>query len=206
MFKSRGLVVPVVCVWAVVSIFFILPRSTVAEETTWEDMAWKDLVSSDIPKQFPRFIVPGQEKKMALLRDIFHLHYATGDVGSALWYAWIPDSSIWVGLADESRDNKMASAWEKKLSEHFIDSEGYVSSDMGQNFGHGLGWPFPHWTQADGAGWHFTLSNLPDMSMFGLAVGEDTRGWELSGIKSNGLDEEDGWLLEIEADGATLET
>jgi len=204
-FRNRDSIATVLCLLVTLPLIFALPGVADTEETTWEDMAWKDLVSSDIPKQFPRFIVPGQEKNMALLRDIFHLHYGTGDVGSALWYGWIPEASIWVGVVDDSRDNKMAAAWEKKLSEHFIDAEGYVSSDMGHNFGHSLGWPFPHWTSG-GAGWHFTLSNLPDMGIYGLGVVEDTAGWELAGLKDNGIDKENGWLLEIEADGATLET
>jgi len=204
--KGRGSVAVIGCLLAGLFLGLSIPGGAVAKEVTWEDMAWKDLVSSDIPKSFPRFIVPGEEKRMALLRDIFHLHYATGDVGSALWHAWIPDSSIWAGLSDDSRSNKMAVAWRKKLAGHFIDAEGYVSSDMGQNFGHALGWPFPHWTQAGGAGWHFTLSGLPDMGLFGLAVEKDSKGWKLSGIKDGGFDEEDGWLLGIEADGATLET
>jgi len=191
---------------ATVVLLVSVPASSFSEEVTWEDLAWKELVNSDVPATFPQFIVPGQERNMALLRDLFHLHYATGDVGAALWYAWIPDASLWVGLADVSRDNQMAIAWEKKLNDHFINSEGYVSSEMGQNYGHGLGWPFPQWPQADGAGWHFTLSNLPDMSMFGLKVEEGSKGWKLTGLKDSGFDEEDGWLLEVEADGATLET
>lgn len=171
-----------------------------------EEGDWKELVGSDVPEQFPKFVVLGQDENMALLRDLFHLHYGTAGAGSTLWYAWIPDSSIWVGLADESKDNRMAAAWEKKLSAHFIDHNGYVSSEMGRNFGHGLGWPFPHWNQAAGAGWHFTLSNLPDMSMFGLKVEENSKDWKLAGLNDRGFDKEEGWVLKIEADGATLET
>lgn len=183
-----------------------VPASSFSEEVTREALVRKELICSDIPATFPQFVVPGQEKSMALLRDLFHLHYETAGVGSALWYAWIPDASIWIGLSDEPKSNKMAAIWGDKLSEHFMDANGYVSSEMGQNYGHGLGWPFPHWSQADGAGWHFTLSNLPDMSIFGLKVAEDSKGWKLAGLKDCGFDGEDGWLLEVEADGATLET
>jgi len=167
---------------------------------------WEDLVSSEIPETFPQFVVPGKEKDMALLRDLLYLHYPKAGVGSALWHAWMPDASSWIGVADNSRLNPMANEWAKKLSDHFIDSQGYVASDMGQNFGHSLGWPFPHWTQADGAGWHFSLSNQPDLSIFGLFVEKDTKLWQLDGIKNKGLEEKDGWILEIEKAGATITT
>lgn len=202
MFKGRVFVALVLCVLAGLS----TSSRTVAEEVTWEDMAWKELVSSDIPATFPRFIVPGHEREMALLRDMFHLHYGTGDIGAALWYAWIPDSSIWVGVEDQSGDNKMAEAWEKKFSNHFITPDGYVASDMGQNVAHSLGWPFPQWNQADGAAWMFSHSGLPDMSHLGWSVEEDMAEWTLAGLKEGGRDKERGWLLEIEMNGATLAT
>jgi len=188
-----------------VSIVFVLCLLVGCQSST----AFDDLTprfKERVPEQFPQFIVHGQEKPMALLRDIFYLHYGTANVGAALWYGWMPDSSVWIGMANESKNNKMANDWEKILSEHFIDPEGYVASEMGQNFAHSLGWPFPHWTQGDGAGWHFTLSNQPGMDIFGLFVEKDTNGWALDGVQSKGMDKEFGWQLEVSKDGATLAT
>jgi len=159
-----------------------------------------------IPETFPHFIIPGYDQEMASLRHLHYLHYGNGAVGSALWHAWMPGASVWPAVSRDSSGNKMAEVWAKKMSEHFIDAEGYVSSDMGQNFAHNLGWPFPHWTQAAGAGWHFTLSNLPDMSIFGLFVEEDTTGWILNGVDDKGIDKENGWQIELDKRGATLAT
>jgi len=169
-----------------------VPVGSFSEGLPEEHNTWKDLLSSDIPATFPQFVVPGKEKDMAMLRDLFYLHYPSAKVGAALWYAWIPDASVCVGISDESRNNEMAANWEKKLSEHFIDSEGYVACDMGQNVAHSLGWPFPQWNQADGAAWMFSHSGLPDMSVLGWFLEEDTAEWTLDGLQNGGKDKDSG--------------
>ena len=148
------------------------------------------------PEDFPRFRVPGREKEMATLRDLFWLHYPGAGPKATLWDEWLPDASLWPAVETDNLAETMRANWERTLSERIIDAEGYVATHQHASIAHQLGWPFPFWNQGRrGCGWHFSFKNT---AMPGWRPNDLSRpdGWELSGARAAGLDEE-GWQLDI---------
>ncbi len=108
---------------------------------------------------FPEFSIPGQEKEMKLLQDLFILHFRTERRESLmpLWLRWMPMSELWPAVKPETL-KYIRKEYRDALLKQPIDKEGYVSTIQHRGMGHVDGWPFPLWTQAGGLGmgWHFT--------------------------------------------------
>jgi len=60
--------------------------------------------------QFPNFIVPGFEKEMNTLRDLFILHYPGASPKATLWDPWLAFSSLW---PDSDYSYLIKSKWRK---------------------------------------------------------------------------------------------
>lgn len=156
-----------------------------------------------IPDDFPHFAVPGYEKEMTSLRELFWLHYPGSGPKATLWDEWLSSPGLWPAVESEGLADKMRRDWSRVLSERVIDAEGYVATHQHASIAHQLGWPFPFWNQGrGGVGWHFSFKNTvghpwrqKDLS--------STDGWKLDGAKDKGLGE-DGWTLELTRPNATV--
>src|SRR5205807_10460683 len=50
------------------------------------------------PEDFPKFSVPGHEREMNTLRELYWLHYTGYGQKATLWDVWMTDHSIWPEL------------------------------------------------------------------------------------------------------------
>ena len=148
------------------------------------------------PEDFPRFQVPGHEKEMGTLRELFWLHYPGAGPKATLWDEWLPDASLWPAVSTEKKADGMRKDWAATLSGRIMDPEGYVATHQHASIAHQLGWPFPFWSQGQrGCGWHFSFKNTagPGWRPNDLSKPD---GWTLSGARDAGVNE-DGWRLEV---------
>ena len=155
------------------------------------------------PDDFPRFQVPGQEKEMATVRDLFWLHYPGAGPKATLWDEWLPDASLWPAVSTDKQADAMRTAWASTLSGRIIDSDGYVATHQHASIAHQLGWPFPFWNQGRrGCGWHFSFKNTagPGWRPNDLSKPD---GWTLTGARDAGVNE-DGWRLEVTNSAAVV--
>ena len=147
------------------------------------------------PEDFPRYQVPGHEKEMTALRELFWLHYPGSGPKATLWDEWLPDASLWPAVSTDGKADAMRRDWSSTLRGRIMDAEGYVATHQHQSIAHQQGWPFPFWNQGHGIGWHFSFKNT---------IGEPWRqkdfnqpdGWNLNGAHAVGVNE-DGWKLEV---------
>jgi hypothetical protein len=153
-----------------------------------------------VPADFPEFVVPGYEREMALLRQLFWLHYPPSGPLATLWDGWMSLASLWPATGPEPGANTRRERWRQALLERRIDQEGYVSTHQHHGFGHGEGWPFPTHTQAQGVGWVFQTSHLA----YRLPWTGNVEEWALKGMASQALSEERGWQLEVTDADASL--
>lgn len=155
------------------------------------------------PDDFPSFTVPGHEKEMATLRDLFWLHYPGAGPKATLWDEWLPDGSLWPAVATGSQCDTFRRQWRDVLGARIIDPEGYVATHQHASIAHQLGWPFPFWNQGrHSCGWHFSFKNTigPNWRPHDLAK---TNGWVLSSASSSGI-MEDGWAMDVTNAQCTL--
>lgn len=156
------------------------------------------------PDDFPHFLVPGHEKELKSLRDLFWLHYPGAGPKATLWDGWLPAPSLWPAVGTNDSMNQMRAQWIAALDGRIFDAEGYVASHQHPSIAHQLGWPFPFWGQGTGgAGWHFSFKDT---------IGEGWRpknlstieGWTLEGLTDAAIGEE-GWKVNVAApNGAFL--
>jgi hypothetical protein len=150
------------------------------------------------PPDFPHFNVPGHEKEMSTLRDLFWLHYPGSGPKSTLWDEWLIDASLWPAVTNDSSCDKFRAQWSNALSSRIIDSEGYVATHQHASIAHQLGWPFPFWNQGrKGCGWHFSFKNTAPKGWRPDDLSK-TNGWTFDGIRPVGLTD-DGWALEVQS-------
>ncbi|MGA2032360.1 MAG: glycosyl hydrolase family 65 protein [Thermoguttaceae bacterium] len=154
-----------------------------------------------VPDDFPRFIVPGHEREMSLVRELYWLHYQPAGPLIPLWDAWMPMSTLWPARGEGAELDAMRSRWAGALAGRILDAEGYVQSQQHDGTAHAGGWPFPLWTQAGGAGWHFAPTGVPGYE--GPHATPD--GWKLSRARGAALDAQ-GWPIELIAPHATAQT
>ena len=69
-----------------------------------------ELARPSIPEDFPRFVVPGQEKEMDSLRRLFWLHYQPAGPLIPLWDEWMPMSTLWPAMGSGRRTGGDAGA------------------------------------------------------------------------------------------------
>lgn len=155
------------------------------------------------PPDFPRFTVPGAEKEMAVLRDLFWLHYPGAGPKATLWDEWLPDAALWPAVDSGDAAAEFRREWRAALSRRMIDPEGYVATHQHASIAHQWGWPFPFWNQGrGGCGWHFSFKNTvgPPWRTDRLSK---TDGWTLQGAKDGGLGDE-GWTIEVQEADAVI--
>jgi hypothetical protein len=158
----------------------------------------------NVPPDFPVFTVPGQERAMAELRELFWTHYERGGPLATLWDEWESGPTLWPAVAAEDRMNTIRDRWRAALLARHIDDEGYVSTHQHASIAHQEGWPFPFWMQGrHGWGWHFSLQNVPD-GWHGTKA-QDQTGWAVEGARDLGIDDA-AWHLEATARDAAVTT
>lgn len=170
--------------------FLIAPRPAQAAEA--------------VPDDFPRFIVPGHEAEMNLVRELFWHHYQNSGPLIPVWDEWLAMSTLWPARRNGAELDSMRQRWAAALESRVFDADGYVSSQQHNGLGHALGWPFPTWMQAGGIGWHFA-----PVGVHGYEPRRATTdGWRLSGARGEAIDDK-GWPVEIMAgagSAATIQT
>ncbi len=150
---------------------------------------------------FPRFLVPGHEKEMALLRDLFFEHYEFFPYGT-LWDLWMAKSLLWPAAEADSHKQ----SFRVLLGGRTMTAEGYVSSHQHRGMAHDLGWPFPIWTQIAGWGWHFSGTGNPyAMPAFGVYTQHSLDGWKHDSLANITYCEVKGLKADL-APQAVLET
>lgn len=154
------------------------------------------------PEDFPRYQVPGYEKEMASLRELFWLHYPGSGPKATLWDEWLPDASLWPAVTTDNRSDAMRRDWSATLRGRIIDPEGYVATHQHASIAHQLGWPFPFWNQGRGIGWHFSFKDTVGQGWRQNELNKPD-GWSLDGASAVGV-KEDGWHLEITNTSAVI--
>ncbi|MGB7161275.1 MAG: glycosyl hydrolase family 65 protein [Tepidisphaeraceae bacterium] len=147
---------------------------------------------------FPQFIVPGHERAMTSLRNLYWLHYRNNGPMATLWDEWLPPATLWPASGDRLR---MRERWAAALSGRHIDAEGYVSTHQHDGTAHANGWPFPLWHQGAGTGWHFVGTGVGGYEPPALATPD---GWTLIGATSGPV-EKLGWNVKLDSSRATLQ-
>jgi hypothetical protein len=152
------------------------------------------------PDGFPRFIVPGHEREMALLRALFFTHYSSVRVLGAFNMHWVTESVVWPALA--SYNGLSQRDWTRDmLAARKLNPDGYVSCHQHPGLGHLDGWPFPAWWQSGGFGWHFVPHVVPMFSPWltnaSVAVAH--------GIATVQCDTTNGWQARATGPLATIE-
>jgi len=184
----------------IITLVFIIISNTVMSKPHQSIGRFKDTSS------FPEFAVPGKEKEMKLLQELFILHFRTERRESLmpLWLRWMPMSELWPAVKPEILKN-IREEYRNALLKQPIDNEGYVSTIQHRGMGHVDGWPFPLWTQAGGLGigWHFTKVGQP----YGNHIPQTTNNvdWKIKGAKDLGIsDKNPGWKLAFTKPDATI--
>jgi len=161
--------------------------------------------SPAIPDDFPRFTVPGHEKAMVSLRELFYLHYPRAGPLATLWDEWMSISSLWPAVESKNKMHSNRKRWADVLSNRHIDPEGYVATHQHVSIAHQQGWPFPFWAQGGPGtwGWHFSLNGI---SPHWHATQEKTQqGWELIGAVDKGIADR-AWNIELTSARASART
>ncbi|HPO17518.1 MAG TPA: hypothetical protein PLI09_29060 [Candidatus Hydrogenedentes bacterium] len=156
--------------------------------------------AASVPEDFPRFVVPGQEKELESLRTLFWRHYEPGGPLIPLWDEWMPMSTLWPATGPEAPPESMAGRWARALADRIFDGEGYVHTQQHDGPAHAEGWPFPRWMEAGGIGWHFRGTGISGYD----APPATPEGW--TGIGGRGGEVNDkGWIVDLTEPGATLQ-
>jgi hypothetical protein len=152
------------------------------------------------PNGFPRFMVPGHEREMTLLRELFFTHYSSVRVLGSFNMHWVTESVMWPALA--SHNGLSQRDWTRDmLAARKLDADGYVSCHQHPGLGHLDGWPFPAWWQSGGFGWHFRPHVVPMFSPWLTNASLcSTRG-----VDTLQCDTVGGWQARITAPTATIE-
>ena len=154
-----------------------------------------------VPEDFPRFEVPGQEQPMQWLRELYWLHYQPAGPLIALWDEWMPMSTLWPARGAGAGLEAMRGRWADTLAGQEIDAEGYVHTHQHDGLAHAEGWPFPLWTQAHGVGWHFRGTGVPGYDA-PLVTPEH---WSVVRAKAGPVNDK-GWVIDLTEPKAVIQT
>jgi len=86
-----------------------------------------------------------------------------------------------------------------------ISDEGYISCHQHLGLAHSEGWPFPYWTQSDGWGRHFAISEFWQ-SQWGISPTATDSGWTKTGASTVKIDYTNGWELNLTTANAEIES
>ncbi|MGB9597733.1 MAG: hypothetical protein ACPL7B_15725, partial [Candidatus Poribacteria bacterium] len=155
-------------------------------------------ISQEIPDDFPRFIVPDYEKEMALIRELYYLHYVPAGPMATLWDEWLSGSSLMPAVETDNKMESIRKRWSQTLLSRRIDEEGYVATHQHASIAHQDGWPFPFWKQGGPGtwGWHFSLQGIPQ-GWHGTEE-KTQEGWELIGGIDRGISDH-AWNIELKS-------
>ena len=148
---------------------------------------------------FPEFIVPGHQKEMDLLRDMFVMHYPVPMLGT-FNMQWVTESTLWPAIEPIKNNPKLIS-YKDAISSRDLSEEGYLSCHQHRGLGLPDGWPFPTWWQSDGIGWHFAKDTI-----YNSPLTTSVKDWEIENAKTVGLDETLGWELKLTSPNAIIES
>ncbi len=157
-----------------------------------------------IPDDFPRFAVPGLEREMGLLRELYWIHYKPAGPLATLWDEWISGPTLWPALESTGAMQTIRDRWRNALSNRIIDPEGYVATHQHASIAHQLGWPFPFWKQSPGGtwGWHFSLHGVPEG--WHSTKEKTQEEWKLRGGRDEGIGEH-AWNIHLTEALATID-
>ena len=155
----------------------------------------------DVPKDFPRFLVPGYEQPMRTLRELFWLHYEPAGPLIPSWDEWMPMATLWPARASGPALDTMRGRWASALAGRRMNAEGYINTHQHDGLAHAEGWPFPLWTQTGGVGWHFRGTGVAGYD----APRAKPDGWQVTRGKAGEVNDK-GWQIELTEPGAFVQT
>jgi hypothetical protein len=147
------------------------------------------------------FEVPGHEREMARLEELFQQHRVVGP-DTTLWDPWLPMSVLWLDTTNAPSIDTLRATYRSRLLNRRIDPEGYVSTQQHEGLAHSEGWPFPLWTQAGGVGWHFSIAGVPYGAPNGVRPTETIDDWSLAGAVTRSFTPARGWTLALGQPGS----
>ena len=164
------------------------------------------LVHPVAAEEHPLFDIPGLEEKTRSLNELYDRHYNDPILNGAatLWDQWLVGSTIWRATEPADSGRAMHEHWRRTLINRRMDAEGYVSTHQHAGAAHIEGWPFPFWSQAGGAGFHFSLVNIPYLKQNGQSPLKTTDGWTFTHCTVRSLDETNGLVLSLDEPGAWI--
>ena len=156
--------------------------------------------SAPVPDDFPQFVIPGYEKEMASLRDLFWLHYESARPLIPLWDEWMAISALWPARGSGTELDAMRMRWAEAMAKRKINTEGYVHTLQHDGPAHAEGWPFPRWMEAGGIGWHFRGTGVPGYD----GPPATSEGWIVTGGQGGEINDK-GWIVDLTAPMATAQ-
>src|SRR5690348_13827932 len=152
-----------------------------------------------VPEDFPRFVVPGHEREMRSLRELYWLHYQPAGPLIPLWDEWMPMSTLWPAIGSGNDLESMRGKWAAALSSRPMNAEGYVLTLQHDGPAHAEGWPFPGWPMSGGVGWHFRGTGVPGYDV----PTSGPENWNITGGTLGDVNDK-GLIVELTEPRATL--
>lgn len=153
------------------------------------------------PESFPQFVVPGHEKAMERMRQLYWLHFQHAGPLITLWDEWMPMSTLWPAMGSGRDLESMRHRWATALAGRGMNAEGYVHTHQHDGLAHAEGWPFPLWTQGGGIGWHFRGTGIGGYD----GPPATPKDWKLTGATDGQINDK-GWVIELTTKHATIAT
>ena len=156
-----------------------------------------------IPEDFPRFQIQGHDDIGTAVRDMYWHHFPTAGPVSTFEDCWLVAPSLWPD-SDKWKTNR--ERWKTAFLTRKIDAEGYVTTLQHHGYAHADGWPFPLYSQG-GSGWVFTHAHGAFYNeQYGVHVTKSLDGFQLQGLKENGIEDQAGLKLQISEEKAVMTT
>jgi hypothetical protein len=152
-----------------------------------------------MPQDFPDFRVPGHEREMQSLRQLYWLHDEPAGPLIPLWDEWMPHATLWPARGEGEELQKMRGRWAAALAGRGMSEEGYIHTHQHDGPSHAEGWPFPGWHITGGVGWHFRGTGIAGYDL--PTVGAEH--WTLTGGTGGAINDK-GWEVELTEPRATV--